>query len=59
MVEALQAHTVHDVAAERPQHDGELKGAENPRILLRRDVEIFENSWCSDRERCSCEVVDD
>ena len=55
----LQPHAVHDVAAERLQHDGELKGAEDPRILLRRDVQIFENSWRRHRERCSCQVVDD
>ena len=55
----LQSDAVHHVAAERLQHDGELKRAQDPRILLRRDVQIFENSWRRHRQRCSCQVVDD
>ena len=36
----LEADDVHDVAADRLQHDGALEGTDNPGILARRDPEI-------------------
>ena len=55
----LQPDGVHDVAADRLQHDRELEGAEDPRVLLRADVQVFQDGRRGHRQRAARQVVDD
>ena len=55
----LQPDDVEDVAADRLQHDGELERADDPRVLLRGDVQVLEDGRRGDAERASGEIVDD
>src|SRR6185436_5487509 len=52
-------HGVHDVAADRLQHDGDLEPAEDPRVLLRGDVEVLQHRGRGHPERAARQVVDD
>ena len=55
----LQPDDVEDVAADRLQHDRALERADDPRVLLRGDVQVLQDGGRGDAERASREVVDD
>ena len=50
---------VEHVAAERLQHDRDLERADDPRVLLRGDVEVVQQRRRGHAERAAGQVVDD